>query len=78
MSLGKKVFCKILWGRRGGDFVPPPSFRGGRCNGSLPVPFPPSPPLPPRPLPSPPQKKGEIGGEKRGEEGEGEEGGGEL
>jgi len=33
--------------------------------------------FPARPLPCPP-KKGEIGGEKRGEEGEGEEGGGEL
>ena len=46
MSLGKKVFfCKILWGRRGGDFVPPPSFRGGA------VQWFPARPLPPRPLP---------------------------
>ena len=78
MSLGKNVFCKILWGRRGGDFVPPPSFRGGAVQW-FPARSPSPRPLPCPPVPSPaPPKKGEIGGEKRGEEGEGEEGGGEL
>ena len=57
------------WGRRGGDFVPPPFVQGGA------VQWFPARPLPPVPFP-PPQKKeyGEIGGEKRGKRGRGEEG----
>ena len=68
MSLGKKVFFVKSWGRRGGGLRPPPFVQGGAVQW-----FPPR-PLPPVPSPAPP-KKGEIGGEKRGEEGEGEEGG---
>ena len=59
MSRRKKVFEKS-WGRRGGDFVPPPF--GGAVQW-----FPPR-PLPPLPFP-PQKKKGEKGEGEEGEEG---------
>ena len=65
MSLGKKVFCKILR-EKGGGLRPPP-FCGGAVQWFPPVPSPPSPP--PSPSPPPPKKK-------KGEKGEGGGGGG--
>ena len=65
MSLGKKVFCKILR-EKGGGLRPPPFVQGGA------VQWFPARPLPPRPLPPvpfPPPKKriwGNWGGKKGG------------
>ena len=70
MSLGKKVFCKILR-EKGGALRPPPFVQGGAVQWfpARPLPCPPV-PFPPSPSP-PPKKKGE-----KGEEGGGGGGGG--
>jgi len=61
MSLGKKVFCKILR-EKGGGLRPPPFVQGGAVQWFPPVPS----PAPPSPSP-PPKKRGKRG--RRGRRG---------